>query len=214
MYGVYSKQYKDKVKERNKVLLDHFEKNGDDKAKEIYMSYKKELKEISNKRKAEAIAFSFRGRNSFHFWIFVFGLVTAIFYFSCKSLHDEFSRGSTFKHQFVSLTGIGVSFFWFIHLIFFTQNDFNKHTYFYAIVGCAVLLTVFTFYLVKHFTYKDQAINNLTNLLVRTKEDHYEKVAVKAYYAEKNDKPIISLDTTKQNIEEFDKDVEETITDL
>ncbi|MDB0600481.1 hypothetical protein PL373_04835 [Tenacibaculum maritimum] len=209
-YKLYSKV----VKERDVFFENHFAKTGDEKGKKAYFDYKNKLYLIKTKKIKSAREHSFRGRSSFHFWLFLFGLITPIFYFSCKSLFDEFSRGSNFKHQLISLSGIVISFFWFIHLLFFTQKDFTKNSYIGLILLCSIASSVFTYFLIKKFTYKDQIINGLTNLLIRTKEDHYERVAVKAFYAEKNDKPIISLDTTKENIKEFQEDIDNTINNM
>ena len=172
------------------------------------------IREYNDVKRDLATQHSFRGRSSLHFWLATFGLVTLGFYFSIKSLFDSFSRGSTFKHQLVDLAGIIVCSFWAIHLIFLTQNDFLANRYIGTLLVCSILISGFVYFTVRYFNYKDIAINKLTNLLIRTKENHFERVAVKAYYAEKNDKPIISLDTTKENIESFDKDVEDTINQL
>ncbi len=209
--------------EHNKELLKAFPNNPIAKklANNLLNQYDSKLKEgkgylkdYTAIKKHHANAHSFRGRSSLHFWIVVFGLSTALLVSNIKSLFDSFSRGSTFKYQFLDLAGIVVALFWLSHSIFLTQKDFTQNKYFVTLFLCSMLGSVFVYYLTKYFNYKDIAINNLTDLLVRTKEDHYEKVAVKAYYAEKNDKPIISLDTTKENIEEFDKDVEDTINKL
>ena len=169
------------------------------------------VKEYNNIKRKITSGFSFRGRSSFHFWIFIFGLVSALFYFSCKSLFDEVSKGSTFRHHLVSLSGIIVACFWLIHLLFFTQNDFNKNVYFLTILGLAVLFSVFTYFLVKYYSYKDQIIYNLLGLVGRIKNKHYKRIATKAMYSEKNESSVISIDTTKENINEFDKDVIETL---
>ncbi|MGG8495605.1 hypothetical protein ACQY1Q_04245 [Tenacibaculum sp. TC6] len=151
--------------------------------------------------------FSFRGRKSFHFWIFVFGLVTALLFFSCKSLYNDIVHGSTFKFQFLSLTGIAISFFWMIHLIFLTQDDFTKNTYILMILSCAILATLFTYFLVKYYTYKDDIILKQLSLIDKIKTIHYPRVALKALYAERNDKAMLATDTVKENADAFDNDI-------
>jgi len=145
--------YKKIVTERDSVNQSHISKLKKDAiSKDEYISlvessfllYKNKLKSSSKKKKELALAFSFRGRSSFHFWIFVFGLVTALFFFSCKSLHDDFSRGSTFKFHLASFAGILVSIFWFIHLIFYTQKDFTQNKYVITILVCSLLFSAFT----------------------------------------------------------------------
>lgn len=179
--------------------------------KKLINESNKEKKRLNKEKRQINRDFSFRGRSSFHFWVFVFGLVTALFYFACKSLFDELSKGSTFKHQLVSLSGVIVACFWIIHLLFFTQSDFNKNTYFLTILGIAVLFSIFTYFLVKYYTYKDQIIYNLLSLVGRIKNKHYQRIATKAMYSEKNERSVISLDTTKENIKDFDKDIAETL---
>ncbi|CAL2091766.1 conserved membrane hypothetical protein [Tenacibaculum sp. 190524A05c] len=233
-YLSHKKTYKSIIKKRdrdNRELITSYsdklkkqfpnDKNIQEIAEQLVIDYdnnykqsKASIKAYNAKKKELVYAHSFRGRSSFHFWLALFGLVTLGFYFAVKSLFDSFSRGSTFKHQLVDIAGIIVCTFWAVHLIFLTQRDFLTNKYVGTLLLSSVLISGFIYFTVKYFNYKDLAIKNLADLLVRTKEEHYERVAVKAYYAEKNDKPIISLDTTKQNIEDFDKDVEETIKDL
>jgi len=170
----------------------------------------KQKKIINNAKRKITKDFSFRGRSSFHFWLFVFGLITALFYFACKSLFDEITRGSTFKHQLVSIAGIIVSCFWFVHLLFFTQNDFNKNTYFFTILGLAGLFTFFTYYLVKYYTYKDFIIKDLVALIVRIKSKHYPKALAKVLHAEKYDTDLPSTETAKSLASDFDTDIKNT----
>ncbi len=213
--------YKETIKNRNSKQALYLEelKEGNLSVQEYYnlatslmLNSKEKIKKINIGKRKINENFSFRGRSSFHFWIFVFGLVTALFYFSCKSLFDEFVRGSTFKHQFISISGITVSMFWGIHLIFFTQNDFNKNTYVTVIIFLAVLGAFFTYNLVKYYTYKDNIITNLLDLLYRIKTKHYPKVANKVYSYEKdkNENKEV-LNNSKKDIENFDLDLKETI---
>jgi len=162
----------------------------------------------------DAQDFSFRGRSSFHFWIFVFGLVTALFYFACKSLFNELAKGSTFKHQLISLSGIIVACFWLIHLLFYTQKDFQKNTYFFTILSIAVLCTIFTYFLVKYYTYKDQIILRLLAFISRTKEIHYKSMAKRAVFSEQTKKVLKDETTTSEAMEIFDKDLLNTVKDI
>ncbi|WP_160112013.1 hypothetical protein [Aquimarina sp. AU58] len=155
---------------------------------------------------------SFRGRSSFHFWIFVFGLVTALFFFSCKSLHDDFSRGSTFKFHFVSLTGILVSGFWFIHLIFLTQKDFTQNKYVLILVIAASLFAAFTYFLVKYYTYKDDIIYKKLSFLERIRSIHYPRVAKKAKHAEKAG--LVVKSDLDNDIDEFQNDLRDVVNNI
>lgn len=172
---------------------------------------RKEIKKYNSKKKELAYEHSFRGRSSFSFWISLFGIVTLGLYFSIKSLFDSISRGSTFRHQLVDITGIVVSVFWAIHLLFLTQKDFLNNKYFAVIIFCSSLISMFVYFLVKKYNYKDIIIDSLLSLIFRIKSKHYRRLAVKSLYAEKHDEALLSLDTVKQNAQEFDKDIAETI---
>ncbi len=206
--------YKSIVQERDSVNHSNIEKfKKGVLSKEEYLSltetsflhYKNRLIESSDKKKQLALDFSFRGRSSFHFWIFVFGLVTALFFFSCKSLHDDFSRGSHYKFHFVSLTGILVSGFWFIHLIFLTQKDFTQNKYIIMILVGAALFSAFTYFLIKHYTYKDDIIYRQLSFLERIRTLHYPNIAKKAKYAEKAG--LVSKSELDRDIDEFQEDL-------
>lgn len=216
----FSPEYKKEVERLDNLTLDYISRleKGEmsiseysEVARNHLALYKPNLKAISKHRSKLNKEHSFRGRGSFRFWIFVFGLVTALLYFAAKSLFDEFSRGSTFKHQFVSVSGIVVACFWIVHLVFYTQKDFAKNTYFLTIFICALLMSVFVYHLVKYYTYKDQIIYNLLDFIERVKTKHINRLGTKSYYADRNDEPMVSLDTTKDNIEDFDNDLNETL---
>ena len=115
----------------------------------------KEKIKILNREKIRIIRdFSFRGRSSFHFWLFVFGLVTLGLFFSCKSLYQDIKNGSSFKVYFISICGIVISLFWVIHLTFMTQKDFSKHSYVGMILLCSIFFSVFGYYAIKHIASK------------------------------------------------------------
>ncbi|WP_093668990.1 hypothetical protein [Tenacibaculum sp. MAR_2009_124] len=173
-----------------------------------------QLREYTRTKRKYVDEHSFRGRKSFHFWIFVFGLVSALMFFSCKSLYDDIVNGSTYRFQFISLTGIAVSFFWMIHLIFLTQSDFSKNSYILMILVCACLATFFTYFLVKNYTYKDDIILKQLSLIDKIKTIHYPRVALKALYAERNDKAMLATDTVRENADAFDNDILTTLKDV
>lgn len=221
----YASTYKNTVKVLDSIqfsLLDQYETNKLTKSEFLELSrnhltsYEPKLKEVSRKRKQLAGEHSFRGRSSLHFWIFVFGLVSALFYFSSKSLFDELSRGSTFKHQFVSLSGIIVSVFWFIHLIFFTQRDFNENNYILTILVCSLLFSGFTYFLIKYYSYKDQIIYNLIAFTKRVKTEYIHDLALRAKYSEKT-KRILPENYSKSiddTVDKFQKDLRNITSDI
>ncbi|WP_435261462.1 hypothetical protein [Tenacibaculum sp. nBUS_03] len=182
------------------------------KAKKKYWKLSQNKLKTYTKRKKELIEeHSFRGRTSFRFWLFVFGLVIALLFFSCKSLYHDIVNGSTFKFQFISLTGIAVSFFWLIHLVFLTQQDFNKNSYIAILLIAGILSSCFTYFLVKNYTYKDDLILKQLSLIDRIKTVHYPRVALKALYSERNDKAMLSADSVKENTNAFDDDIVTTL---
>ena len=174
---------------------------------------KSKLLALSAKRKELALAHSFRGRNSFHFWVFVFGLVTALLFFSCKSLYNDIKIGSTFRFQFVSISGILIGFFWLLHLVFLTQSDFTKNKYILLLFVCALFCSAFTYFLVKYYTYKDDIILKQLSFIERVRTIHYPNIALKALYSEKYSKAIISEDAVSASVNEFQKDLHKTMED-
>ena len=54
---------------------------------DIFFNSRKVVKELNDEKRKLSKKFSFRGRVSFHYWLFVFGLVTLGAFFSCKSLY-------------------------------------------------------------------------------------------------------------------------------
>lgn len=216
-------EYNETISYKNTKLNEYLEKlKNKEISTEDYYSFTHNLlettdskiKRLSSDRIKVNNDFSFRGRSSFHFWIFVFGLVSALMFFSCKSLYHDIVHGSTFRFQFISLTGIAISFFWMIHLVFLTQKDFSKHNYFFMIIGCAIPATFFTFFLVKNYTYKDDIILKQLSLIDKIKTIHYPRVALKALYAERNDKAMLATDTVKENADAFDDDILTTLKDI
>jgi len=169
--------------------------------------YKKSLKKLSNRRKHLARLHSFRGRSSFHFWLSHFGIISLAFYFCCKSLYNDIVSGSTYKHQLIAVSGIIICLFWYTHLLFLTQKDFNSNKYIGTLFICAVFSSVFTYFLVKHYTYKDDLILKQLSFIERIRTIHYPSIAVKAKYAEKYDKSLISENRVEDDVKEFQDDL-------
>lgn len=230
-YLVHKSTYKSVVKKRDSinksVILNHNKKlllafPNDKKIQALtdnllleydkgFLEGRSYLKEYTAKKKLLANNHSFLGRSSFHFWIVYFGLITGLLYFSIKSLKDSFSRGSTFRHQFLDIIGVIVSIFWGIHSIFLTQDDFVKNKYILTLSVCSVLGGVFVYFITRYYTYKDVTISNLLSFISRVKEDHYPKVAVKAMYSEKTGEVLETSESVEDNADKFDKDLVQTI---
>ncbi len=176
-----------------------------------YINSRNELKNYSKISKDLASKHSFRGRSSFRYWIYLFGIVLVGLLFSCKSLYHDMKEGSTYKTHFLSLSGICVSLFWAIHLIFLTHKDFKQSNYILLILLCAVMSTYFTYRLVKYFKYKDDIIRNLIQFIIRVKETHMGGLAVKSLYASRTGEPMCSEEEVCDALDEFDRDLQKTI---
>ncbi|CAL2092150.1 hypothetical protein [Tenacibaculum sp. 190524A02b] len=216
-------EYKKVIKKRNNQQSEYLESliKGEltkeayySKVKKLLINSSSKVKNINKEKHLINYKFSFRGRSSFRLWIYMFGLVTLGFFFSCKSLYHDIVNGSTFKFQLISLVGIVVSFFWLIHLTFLTQKDFSESKYITLIIICAALATAFTYYLMKYYTYKDAIILKLLSFLKRVKNKHYKDMAVRAVYSEETGTTLATEKTTNEAMEEFDKDLVTTIKGL
>jgi hypothetical protein len=154
-----NKEYRKVIENRNSLRLSYLEDLKDRKItidayyanlSSLIEQSEKDIALLNKERKKINQAFSFRGRQSFHFWIFVFGLVTALLYFSSKSLYKEIKEKQSIGFQLNSIVGVTVSFFWIIHLTFFTQKDFTKNSYVIFILLCAVACAISTYLLIKY----------------------------------------------------------------
>ncbi|RBW61002.1 hypothetical protein DS884_04005 [Tenacibaculum sp. E3R01] len=218
-YNEHYKNYSLIIKERNQVQDSLLKELGNTLTISEYKKARVEkwklsqnkLKIYTKKKKRLAKEHSFRGRSSFRLWIYMFGLVILGLLFSCKSLYHDIVNGSTFKFQFISITGIAVSFFWVIHLTFLTHNDFSKNSYIIILLVAGALSSCFTYFLVKNYTYKDDLILKQLSLIDRIKTVHYPRVALKALYSERNDKAMLSADSVKENTNAFDDDIVTTL---
>lgn len=149
-YSLYAK----KVKERDEEIISYYQRIGDEKAENIYLNYKEELNKIKDHKNLYVKEFSFRGRASFHFWLYLFGLVTLGLFFSCKSLYQDIINGRNFKVYFISICGITISLFWIIHLFFMTHKDFNQHNYVGLILACSIMFGIFGYHSIKYVANK------------------------------------------------------------
>ncbi len=189
----HKKLYKPIIAERDithKKLIDELEKG------EILVSEYLRLDKVNTsnskaklksytKRKNEIIKNDmFLGRASFRYWIFFFGLVLPILYFSFKSLINDINRENKTGHKYISIGGIAVGFFWLYHLLFRTETDFNTQTYFYLILAISLLAGFFTHKLIKYFMKKydreESLLRNIRNLvgfaLRNTKDEKEEEL--------------------------------------
>lgn len=176
-----------------------------------WLDSKLELGEYTKIKKKLAKEHSFLGRSSFKFWIFQFGLILLGFYFSIRSLIADLNKKVKTGHEIISVIGISISLLWFYHLFFQTARDFYTETYliFKFIVSLAV--GYFVSRLIKYYTQKEGIIKSLVDLIFRIKKTHYRNIVAKALYAEKYNKSLDTLKTVKNQTDDFDKDVSDTI---
>ncbi|SED21234.1 hypothetical protein SAMN04489761_4640 [Tenacibaculum sp. MAR_2009_124] len=168
---------------------------------------KQELTIYHNIKKDLAIEHSFRGRTSFRFWLAYFGITIGFLFFSIKSLYDDIVSGSTYRFQFLSLSGVIISVFWSIHFIFLTQKDFRTNKYILLLVLCGILVSFFTYFVVKFYAYKDDIILSQLTLIERIKTIHYPKMVVRSKYFEKYGEPVSSDKTIKEDIDQYQNDI-------
>ncbi|WP_299124246.1 hypothetical protein [uncultured Tenacibaculum sp.] len=227
----HKKTYKAIIKKRDSINYNIIEKNTkkllslfpeNDSIKSIaeslskgynsnFESIRSNLKEYHKTKRELNKKQAFLGRSSFRFWLAYFGISVGFLFFSIKSLRNDIQKGSNFRFHFVSLTGVIVSSFWIIHFTLLTQKDFLKNTYVIFILISALLISVFTYFLVKNYTYKDDIILSQLSLIERIKTIHYPNIAVKAMYAEKYGKPSYTGQHIDTTIDEFQKDINKTL---
>lgn len=122
----------------------------------------------------------FFGRASIRYWLFFFGLVIAIGYFSIKSYIVDIKNENLKWHKYISVGGIIICCFWLYHLFFLTEKDFNKPTYFMLQVLCAVLVGVTVARLIKFYINKEsleQIISSLFRFINELDENDFIKEA-------------------------------------
>lgn len=178
-------------------------------------SYSKlKLKQYTKTKNNLAKEHSFLGRSNFKFWLFIFGLVSLGFYFSLKSLFEDFRKRIRTGHEIISIIGISICLFWYYHLFFQTANDFYNETYLLFKLVICIAISFFISRLIKYYAIKEGAINSLLNLIVRIKSKHFKKMTVKALYAERYDKSLDTLESIKQQSNSFDDDVLRTVNNI
>lgn len=125
----------------NKLLID-FKNN--------FQFHQDKLDDYHKKKNKIMKEHHFRGRSSFRFWLYVFGIVSALFFFSIKSLYNDIINKNSYRFQFISITGICIAIFWSMHLIFFTKTDISKNGYILWIILSTFLFGIFGYYSIKN----------------------------------------------------------------
>lgn len=157
-------------------------------SKEKYFSIKKsnKLKRVSDfrliakKRKELSIQFSFNGRNSFHYWLWVFGVFLTMFVVSIFSamkdarLHKKGLLKWYEPHS--SIVFITISLFWLFHTIFKSDYDFQLNIYLMFLLCVLFPISYFIYHFIRRvFIIEDKLLENIRNLvshvLKNTKEE-------------------------------------------
>ena len=166
--------------------------------------YKEKIKEC-NKEKREIIrSFSFNGRNSFHYWLFVFGLSISFFFLAIRytyRINIDYKNKHLKKSLIVEASAwIAVSLFWVIHSVFVQNADLPTPVYAGLMFSVCLLIGVSIFYFIKYLihrkthtieSYKNSIIN-LISLISDIRINHYFHMAAKAQ--NKDNEEIIKKD--------------------
>lgn len=207
-------EYRTLLKERDSIEKSLFLMlNSDILSKESFtkkfnenkLAYKKKIKQCNIDKRKILKEFSFNGRNSFHYWLFVFGLSFSFCFLAIRytfriiqDSKDHYLR----KSQILEAScWIGISLFWVFHSLFIKKADLPTLSYAITMFVISVIIGLSIFYLIKHLASKKntlrsykESIINLISLIADIKVDHYFKMATKAI--------------TKDNEEEINKDAE------
>ncbi|EDP95081.1 hypothetical protein U8527_08635 [Kordia algicida OT-1] len=156
--------------------------------------YKKEIKNCNNEKRKIAHAFSFNGRRSLHYWLFVFGLSFSFFILSIRYTYKQLlylkkSNKLLKKAQILeSSAWISISIFWVIHSIFVRGSDLPTPVYASILFSICLLIGYSVFYLIKYFvenklnkiTKLKRSISRLVTLISDIRINHYFLMAAKA----------------------------------
>ncbi|TCI84925.1 hypothetical protein [Tenacibaculum sp. M341] len=188
------------------LTIDEYKK-ASEKSWSFYMgkldAYKKKKELLMNDQR-------FLGRANFRYWLTQFGIILLGLYFSVKSLYDDYRKNLKTGHRFISQIGILVSLFWMYHLFFRTAADFYTETYVITEIVLCIIAAFFIANLIKYYAKRESVVKGLISLVLRIKTKHYRNILVKALYAEKHDKSMDSIETTRSQSDEFDRDVKDT----
>lgn len=104
--------------------------------------------EIAKKRSKYAKDFSFNGRSSLHYWLWVFGLCITFFIVACYLANKDARLKKAgllqWYEPWAGILFISVSLFWVYHTLFMRHMDFESETY---IVVLFVILVPFSYFL-------------------------------------------------------------------
>jgi len=167
--------------------------------------FKEKLRACNNEKKNIAYDFTFNGRNSFHYWLFVFGISFSFFFLALRytfRIISEVKNGDLKKSLiFESIGWIAISLFWVIHTVFKKTDDLPTIIYAITMFSVCIVLGFSIFYSIKYLIHRKEhtlksykaSIINLIELIGEIRVNHYFKMAAKAMT--KENKEIISKDS-------------------
>ncbi len=144
---------------------------------------KSDFKKISSKRKVIAHNFSFKGRTSFSYWLWIFGIFLTQFIISCfLILKDNRLRAVgllKWYEPYASISFIMVSLFWLYHTLFRTSKDFEFTFYTYVLVIILIPTSYFVYHFLRRFLFiEEKLLQNIRDLvshvIYNTKEEKEE----------------------------------------
>ncbi|MGG8495932.1 hypothetical protein ACQY1Q_05925 [Tenacibaculum sp. TC6] len=161
---------------------------GDKYTKEEYIKIKRnnekkriaDFKVIADKRKVYAHDFSFNGRASLSYWLFLFGLVFTFFIVCCYlAIKDhKLKKNNLLKwyEPHVSVAFMFVALFWMYHLIFAETYDFSIGFYTLFLVIVLIPTSYFIYHVLRRaFTIEEKLLENIrimvSHILKNTKEE-------------------------------------------
>lgn len=131
---------------------------------------KSDFRNIAKKRKILALNYSFNGRESFHYWVWIFGIFITLLICSCYlAIKDSrLKKAGLLKwyEPHASVAFILVSLFWMYHTIFKTSKDFELTIYTLYLVSILVPLSYFIYHFLRRgFSIEDKLLENIRTLV-------------------------------------------------
>ncbi len=146
--------------------------------KKVYFEIKKQNKierynsflSVSKKRKIIAHDFSFNGRNSLHYWLWVLGVFVSLFVISINSSLKDYrlKKAGLLKwyESHVSVAFMFISLFWLYHTIFKKNYDFSLDFYLLILVSVLIPLSYFLYHFIRRlFTLEEKLLENIRDLV-------------------------------------------------
>ncbi|WP_272151852.1 hypothetical protein [Tenacibaculum aiptasiae] len=132
-----------------------------------------DFRAISKKRKMIANNLSFNGRESFHYWIWIFGIFFTLFVCaSFLAIKDNRLKKVGLLKWYEPHAAIGfilVSLFWIYHTIFKTTKDFELNIYTLFLVSVLFPFSYFLYHFLRRsFNIEEKLLENIRDLVGHT----------------------------------------------